>query len=647
MSSLNQLGRLVNGLSLIAREVAKRSQTIEHAKNGDLETLISSSLKNVLVSATDLTGLTKGKVREFSKPRPKDSVVYFNSTNDGGGEDVVNSSPNDIARASLTNDETVDSDKGISNNGQTIPQERIVNDGLETECESISDNKRYVDGGEVVKTAAEATVPVKRRRPRERKVPATTFSRAFGFAALGAGLAWGTVQESAKRLVYGSPNSNEKQSAVSPFLSEKNAERLALALCRMRGAALKLGQMLSIQDESLVPAPILAALDIVRQGADVMPRSQLNQVLDAELGPGWSTKLTSFDYEPLAAASIGQVHKAVMKDGMDVAMKIQYPGVADSIESDIENVKLLLDYTNLIPEGLYLDRAMKVAKEELSRECDYQLEASNQKRFRDMLSGHEGFYVPLVVDDISSKRVLTTELISGVPIDKVALLDQGTRNYVGRKLLELTLMELFVFRFMQFASYYSRKMLLCSIFCLVEEVTSFLALMQTDPNWSNFLYDEATKTINLIDFGAARDYPKRFVDDYLRMVIACANNDRAAVIEMSQRLGFLTGKESEVMLEAHVQAGFVVGLPFSKSGGYDFRSTNITQSISNLGATMLRHRLTPPPDEAYSLHRKLSGAFLACIKLGAVVPCRELLLDVYEHYHFGEDEGTLSTASVS
>ncbi|XP_017631498.1 protein ABC transporter 1, mitochondrial isoform X2 [Gossypium arboreum] len=565
MSSFNQLGRLVNGLSLIAREVAKRSQTIEHAKNGDLETLISSSLKNALLSATDLTGLTKGKVREFSKPRPKDSVVYFNSTNDGGGKDVVNYSSNDIARASLTSDEKVDSDKGVSNNGQTIPQERLVNDGLETECESTSDNKRYVDGGEVVKTAAEATVPVKRRRPRERKVPATTFSRAFGFAALGAGLAWGTVQESAKRLVYGSPISNEKQSAVSPFLSEKNAERLALALCRMRGAALKLGQMLSIQDESLVPAPILAALDIVRQGADVMPRSQLNQVLDAELGPGWSTKLTSFDYEPLAAASIGQV-----------------------------------------------------AKEELSRECDYQLEASNQKRFRDMLSGHEGFYVPLVVDDISGKRVLTTELISGVPIDKVALLDQGTRNYVGRKLLELTLMELFVFRF-----------------------------MQTDPNWSNFLYDETTKTINLIDFGAARDYPKRFVDDYLRMVMACANNDRAAVIEMSQRLGFLTGKESEVMLEAHVQAGFVVGLPFSKSGGYDFRSTNITQSISNLGATMLRHRLTPPPDEAYSLHRKLSGAFLACIKLGAVVPCRELLLDVYEHYHFGEDEWSLSTASVS
>lgn len=158
---------------------------------------------------------------------------------------------------------------------------------------------------------------------------------------------------------------------------------------------------------------ILAALDIVRQGADVMPRAQLNQVIDAELGPDWSSKLISFDYEPLAAASIGQVHKAVTKDGLEVAMKIQYPGVADSIDSDIDNVKLLLDYTNLIPKGLFLDSAMKVAKEELSRECDYELEAANQKRFRNLLSDLEGFYVPMVIDNISSKRVLTTELVSG------------------------------------------------------------------------------------------------------------------------------------------------------------------------------------------------------------------------------------------
>lgn len=120
-------------------------------------------------------------------------------------------------------------------------------------------------------------------------------------------------------------------------------------------------------------------------------------------------------------------------------------------------------------------------------------------------------------------------------------------------------------------------------------------------------------------------------------MVACADCDRDAVIEMSHRLGFISGMESEIMLDAHVQAGFVVGLPFSKPGGYDFRSTNITQSLSNLGATMLKHRSTPPPTETYSLHRKLSGAFLACIKLGAVVPCRELLFEVFEHYNFDEN----------
>lgn len=130
-------------------------------------------------------------------------------------------------------------------------------------------------------------------------------------------------------------------------------------------------------------------------------------------------------------------------------------------------------------------------------------------------------------------------------------------------------------------------------------------------------------------------------------VIACANGDRDAVIEMSRRLGFLTGMESEIMLDAHVQAGFIVGLPFSKPGGYDFRSTKITQGVSNLGATMLKHRLTPPPDEVYSLHRKLAGAFLACVKLGAVVPCRELLLQVYEHYQFGEEHGEILSSGAS
>ncbi|KAK4480757.1 hypothetical protein RD792_013841 [Penstemon davidsonii] len=570
MVNWKEIGRVVNGLSLVAKESS--CVLLAHSSNGGQ---LQSLIKAAVLSATDITGLTKGNLRRINQTPHQQT--YFkadddNFNNNNADAHIHKTSFTDAAEAEAeaTTLTTADADDA------TPLLQSISNTNTNTNINTAADrDAAYADPPSNSTSVAAAVTPQKqRRKPRERRVPSTPFSRAIGFAGLGAGLAWGTLQESAKRIVYGTPNSQNSQNALSPFMSEKNAERLALALCRMRGAALKLGQMLSIQDESLVPAPILAALDIVRQGADMMPKNQLNQVLDTELGSNWSSKLTSFDYEPMAAASIGQVHQAVTKDDLEVAIKIQYPGVADSIESDIENVKLLLSYTNLIPEKMFIDNAMKVAKEELSRECNYELEAENQKKFRGLLAKTKGFYVPSVVDDLSSKKVLTTELVPGK--------------------------------------------------C-------------TDPNWSNFLYDEAERSINLIDFGAARDFPKNFVDDYLRMVVACANSDKEAVVEMSRRLGFLTGTESEIMLDAHVQAGFIVGLPFAKHGGYDFGSTNITQSISHLGATMLRHRLTPPPEEAYSLHRKLSGAFLACIKLEAVVPCRELLLQVYENYKFAQD----------
>lgn len=593
MTPVRDLRRIADGVLLVAREFSKSSRSLNAVSGNYIGPLISHTLKRAILSATDLVGLTSGELREFTPPRFKESAVHFLENLESAAW-MPESSSNPLFSASAT--VSVIDEVPVLNDRNVVDEKRVRPQKGDAEISNLDENNDKADT---------AVVSLKTRRPRERRVPSTPFSRALGFAGLGAGLAWGTVQESASRLLYGTPMLEGKQSTLSPLLSERNAERLALSLCRMRGAALKLGQMLSIQDESLVPPSILLALDIVRQGADVMPRSQLNEVLDSELGTKWSSKLQSFDYEPVASASIGQVHRAVMKNGLEVAMKIQYPGVAQSIDSDIENVRRLLNYTNLIPKGLFIERAVKVAREELSRECDYALEAANQKRFQRLLSDSEGFYVPMVIDEISSRKVLTTEFVSGVPIDKVALLSQDTRNYVGRKLLELTMKELFVFHF-----------------------------MQTDPNWSNFLYQNEKRMINLIDFGATRDFPRSFVDDYLRMVMACANSDRSVVIEMSRRLGFLTGEESEVMLDAHVQAGFIVGLPFAKPGCYDFRATNVTHSITNLGVTMLKHRLTPPPEESYSLHRKLSGAFLACIKLGAVVPCREILLNIYDNYLF-------------
>mmetsp|Transcript_10145 Transcript_10145/g.22415 ORF Transcript_10145/g.22415 Transcript_10145/m.22415 type:complete len:175 (+) Transcript_10145:35-559(+) len=154
--------------------------------------------------------------------------------------------------------------------------------------------------------------------------------------------------------------------------------------------------------------------------------------------------------------------------------------------------------------------------------------------------------------------------------------------------------------------------------------------MQTDPNWGNFLYDVRTRTTYLIDFGAAREYDEEFVRGYLKIVVANANRDEETLMEESVRMGFLTGEESEVMRNAHKLSGFCLGEPFESYEPYDFKASKITSRISEYGAVFLKHRLTPPPEEVYTLHRKLAGAYNLCIKLGAVVSCRDLLDEVMD-----------------
>ncbi|CAI2739031.1 unnamed protein product, partial [Dicrocoelium dendriticum] len=181
--------------------------------------------------------------------------------------------------------------------------------------------------------------------------------------------------------------------------------------------------------DSIVSPKIQKIFERVRQSADFMPAKQMYKVLIAELGPDWPIKLASFEEKPFAAASIGQVHQAILHDGRLVAMKIQYPGVADSIDSDISNLMSILKRFNILPPGLFADRAVVVAKRELQAECDYQREAYYCKRFASLLADDPVYQVPAVIDELTTARVLTAEYMEGIVLDDCAKLPQDLRNW--------------------------------------------------------------------------------------------------------------------------------------------------------------------------------------------------------------------------
>lgn len=193
----------------------------------------------------------------------------------------------------------------------------------------------------------------------------------------------------------------------------------------------------------------------------------MQEVMTKEFGPQWRDLFSTFDDVPMAAASIGQVHTGKMKDGTDVAIKIQYPGIANSIDSDLNNLSLLLHASRLLPKGLYLDKTIAVARTELEWECDYVREAECIRQFGKLLEGDRDYRVPKVIDEASGKNVITMERMWGIPIGKRSSeFTQEVRDWIGTQVLRLCLRELKEFKY-----------------------------MQTDPNWTNFLYNPKAKQV--------------------------------------------------------------------------------------------------------------------------------------------------------
>ena len=437
-------------------------------------------------------------------------------------------------------------------------------------------------------------------RAKSAPVPQSRIGRFVRIGLAAGELAIGGALEGVRRLGEAKP-----ADAGSVFLTGSVARRLAERLSQLRGAAMKLGQIFSLEGKDLVPTEVAEALAILRASATPMPLAQLKRVLGREWGTGWEGRFATFDFDPVAAASIGQVHRARTVDGRDLALKIQYPGVARSIDSDVENVATLLRLARLLPAQIDFRGIIAEAKHQLHQEADYLAEARFLGRYRRLVAGEPRLHVPRVHPDFTTRRILAMDYAEGEPLEALAGADVGQdeRDAAGALLEHLLFRELFEFR-----------------------------VMQTDPNFANYLWDRQGERMVLLDFGSTREFGADFVEKYRLICRAIVDNDRHGVRRRALEIGYLPADASAAEAEAVVDVIMLVCEPIRHRGVYDFPRSDLPSRARSLGFDLAVRKglLRPPPPETIFLHRKLVGGFFILARIGARVNVHALVLPFLE-----------------
>lgn len=428
---------------------------------------------------------------------------------------------------------------------------------------------------------------------RYRKVPSARLSRFAAFGRMAGGVASGMVAEGARRLARG-----ERPQMRDLLLTPGNAQRVTEQLSRLRGAAMKLGQMISLDAGDMLPPELTAILAKLRDNAHHMPPAQLQKVLATQWGQDWRRRFAHFEASPIAAASIGQVHRARLPDGRVVAVKVQYPGVADSIDADVDNVATLLRLSGLLPSALDIAPLLGEAKVQLHEEADYLREARQMQLYADRLADDPRFLVPRPLDDWTTDQVLVMDYIAADSIDTLADASQDVRDRSMAALLDLVLHELFVF-----------------------------GHMQTDPNFANYRWRPESGEIVLLDFGAARPVPPETTNAYRTLLRAGLAGDRdglrAALIDVgfvSPALVIRHGAALDAMIDtiiAHVL----------RPGLFDFADRSFVARLREQAMPVVADTASwhLPPVETMFVQRKVSGTALLAVRMQARLPLVDMV----------------------
>ncbi len=429
-----------------------------------------------------------------------------------------------------------------------------------------------------------------------KRVKTGSFERRFSMAR--AGLLAGARYATLSAGTFFTP-AHKRADRRSAILSAQ-AEDLVAELGQLKGSVVKIGQMMALFGEHFLPPEVTAALHTLENRTTALEWETIDEHLRRELGELKRAEL-DVDPEPLGAASLAQVHRAVRpSDGLEVVLKIQYPGVADAIDSDMRAIVRLLKWSRLVSITEEFNQWLAEVREMLAREVDYDLEANTTEFFRNALADDERFVVPEVVHEYSSNNVLCLTFEHGVGISDPSIqqLSQARRNFMGRAIMELCCREVFEWD-----------------------------RMQTDPNFGNYLLRPGREAdqdrIVLLDFGAIREFEHATLGPGREMIRAAWHHDRERLLEALRALDFLSGNVPQKVLDNFVELCFeaieVLQDPdryppppevVNERGEYLWGESDLPNRImAKASRNALSRYFDVPPREFIFLARKLLGAY--------------------------------------
>lgn len=360
-------------------------------------------------------------------------------------------------------------------------------------------------------------------------------------------------------------------------------EILVQEMGQLKGTAMKVGQTMSMYGEHLLPKEVNEIFKKLQQESPPVMWSTMSRIVRSELG----TKMNDLriSEEPMAAASIGQVHAAHL-GGRDLAVKIQYEGIDAAVETDLKLLKFILNMTEMVPRGPRFDQIFAEIRTMFLQEIDYEYEREAAARFRGWLAGDNRYVVPEMLDEYSTKKVLTMSFCPGLRADapEVQALSQERRNRLGLLFLELYLRELLEFK-----------------------------CVQTDPHLGNYLIQidpvGSDDKLVLLDFGAVRDVPEDFLVKYRQVVEAGIAKDERGIERAGRLLGLLQPEDGIELVNDYVELCLLLVEPFF--GLYDWGGSDLPKRVAaRVGKIATSYRLRAPPRELVFLDRKLGGVFI-------------------------------------